>query len=149
MLRRDALEERFEKRLRSRPVAYAPEICEEGLVLGAGTILARMKRDASGAPCLAVEEDEDRLLALLAAAQGRPASPALRRHLEGASGYWRRGEKALANIRLAFCRHPPVGRSQGRLSAVSCRRTARRRHVAERFDEGARLRAAASGFRQI
>jgi hypothetical protein len=106
MLRGDALRERFEKRLWSRPISHAAEIGDDGLILGAGTILARMTRDAFGAPRLAVEEDEDRLIALLAAAHGSPASPELRRHLESASDYWRRGEKALANIRLAYAALP-------------------------------------------
>jgi hypothetical protein len=102
----NVLRERFEKRLWSKPVSYSAEIDDDGLILGAGTILARMTRDAFGAPVLAVQEDEDRLLALLAAAHGRPASPELQRHLESASDYWRRGEKALANIRLAYAALP-------------------------------------------
>ena len=72
MLRGDALEGRFEKRARSRPIAYAAEIGDDGLVLGAGTILARMTGESSGEPTLGLEEDEDRLFALLTAAHGRP-----------------------------------------------------------------------------
>ena len=106
MLRGDALKGRFEKRARSRPIAYAAEIGDDGLVLGAGTILARMTRDSLGSRSLDLEEDEDRLPALLAAAHGRPMSPDLPRHLGEASAHWRRGEKALANIRLAFARIP-------------------------------------------
>ena len=103
-----ALEGRFEKRARSRPIAYAAEIGDDGLVLGAGTILARMTRDSLGAPALDLEDDEDRLDALLAAAHGRPMSPDLPRHLDEAFAHWRRGEKALANIRLAFARIPQL-----------------------------------------
>jgi hypothetical protein len=44
----DALTGRFEKCARSRPIAYAAEIGDDGLVLGAGTILARMTRDSLG-----------------------------------------------------------------------------------------------------
>ena len=106
MLRGDALEGRFEKRAQSRPIAYAAEIGDDGLVLGAGTILARMTRDSQGEPALDLEEDEDRVLALLAAAHGRPMSPNLSRHLGEAFAHWRRGEKALANIRLAFAAIP-------------------------------------------
>ena len=104
MLRRDALKGRFEKRARSRPIAYAAEIGEDGLVVGAGTILARMSSDSLGA--LDLEEGEDRLGALLAAAHGRPMSPDLPRHLGEAFAHWRRGQKALANIRLAFAGIP-------------------------------------------
>ena len=106
MLRGDALKGRFEKRARSRPIAYAAEIGDDGLVLGAGTILARMTRDSLGEPALDLEEGEDRLHALLAAAHGRPMSPDLPRHLGEAFAHWRRGDKALANIRLAYARIP-------------------------------------------
>jgi hypothetical protein len=106
MLRGDALKERFEKRARSRPIAYAAEIGDDGLVLGAGTILARMTRDSLGERTLDLEEGEDRVIALLAAAHGRPMSADLPRHLGEAFAHWRRGEKALANIRLAFAGIP-------------------------------------------
>jgi len=106
MLRGDALEGRFEKRARSRPIAYAAEIGEDGLVLGAGTILARMTRDSLGAPALDLEGGGDRLKALLAATHDRPMPPDLPRHLDEAFAHWRRGEKALANIRVAFARIP-------------------------------------------
>ena len=106
MLRGDALKGRFEKRARSRPIAYAAEIGDDGLVLGAGTILARMTRDSLGEPALDLEEGEDRLHALLAAAHGRPMSPDLPRHLGEAFAHLRRGDKAMANIRLAYARIP-------------------------------------------
>jgi len=106
MLRGDALKGRFEKRARFRPIAYGAEIGDEGLVLGAGTILARMTRDSRGKPVLDLEEGENRLFALLAAAHGRPMSQDLPRHLGEAFAHWRRGEKALANIRLAFAAIP-------------------------------------------
>jgi hypothetical protein len=109
MLRGGELEGRFEKRARSRPIAYAAEIGEDGLVLGAGTILARMTRDSLGEPAFDLEQDEDRLYALLAATHGRPMSPDLSRHLGEAFAHWRRGEKALANIRLAFAQIPRLG----------------------------------------
>ena len=47
MLRGDALEGRFEKRAPSGPLARAAEIGDDGLVVGAGTILARIKRRAA------------------------------------------------------------------------------------------------------
>jgi len=113
MLHGEALEARFEKRVRSRPIAYAAEIGDDGLVLGAGTLLARMTHDAFDAPLLAVEEDEHRLLALLAAAHGRLAPPDALRHVKSASEYWLRGEKALANIRLAFAAIPRLDEPSG------------------------------------
>ncbi len=65
-----------------------------------------MMRDSFGAPALDLEEDEDRLFALLAAAHGRLIFPDLPRHLGEAFAHWRRGEKGLANIRLAFAAIP-------------------------------------------
>ncbi len=106
MLRGGALEVRFEKRARSRPIAYAAEIGEDDLVLGAGTILARMTGDTLGETAFDIEQGEDRLFALLAAAHGRPMPPDLPRHLDEAFAHWRRGDRALANIRLAFARIP-------------------------------------------
>jgi len=103
-----AAPERFEKRLRSRSMSRAAEIGDHGLVLGAGTLLVRMTRDAFGLPVLALDEDRERLFALLAAACGRVASSDVQRHVHGASTYWRRGEKALANIRLAFAQIPRI-----------------------------------------
>ena len=50
--------------------------------------------------------DRQRVVALLAAAYGRTISPDVLKHIEGASEQWRRGDKALANIRLAFARLP-------------------------------------------
>ena len=113
MLRGDALKGRFEKRARSRPIAYAAEIGDDGLVPGAGTILARMTGDTLGETTFDLEQDEDRLPALLAAAHGRPMSPDLPRHLGEAFAHWRRGEKALANIRLAFAQIPRLGDRAG------------------------------------
>ena len=100
MLRGDVRAGRFEKRARSRAIAYAAEIGDDGLVLGAGTILARMTGDTLGETTFDLEQGEDRLLALLAAAHGRPMPSDLPRHLGEAFAHWRRGEKALA-------KHPP------------------------------------------
>jgi len=36
----NTLQGRFEKRVRLRPISYAAEISDDGLALGAGTILA-------------------------------------------------------------------------------------------------------------
>ena len=65
-----------------------------------------MTGDSLGEPTFDIEQGEDRLFALLAAAHGRPMSPDLPRHLDEAFAHWRRGERALANIRLAFARIP-------------------------------------------
>ncbi len=75
-------------------------------MLGAGTQLMRMEVDRHGSPRLALARDEARLFALLAVAFRRPTSPDILHHLEDASNHWQRGDKALANIRMAFARLP-------------------------------------------
>lgn len=119
--------QKFERRLWFRPLSQTVEIDEDGLVLGAGTILARMGRDQSSAQVLAFDEDQPRLFALFAAACGRSPPSDLLAHLESAARFWNRGDKALANIRLAF----------GRLPRLDDRTDAYRLFLAERLlDEG-------------
>lgn len=81
------------------------EINEAGLVLGAGSRLARMRRDEQE---LALDEDGERVMALLTVAVGRPARPDVLGHVKAASDHWRRGDRALANLRLMFARLPQV-----------------------------------------
>ncbi len=105
--------EQFERRLWFRPISRAVEINDDGLVLGAGTILARMNRDPSGAQVLAFDEDQPRLSALLAAAYCQSPPSDLPAHLESAARFWKSGDKALANIRLAFARLPRLDERDG------------------------------------
>jgi hypothetical protein len=63
----DPSQERFAKRLKSHPFSGSPEIGDDGLRYGAGTILIPMARDADGASTLALDKDGERLLALLSA----------------------------------------------------------------------------------
>jgi hypothetical protein len=53
-----------------------------------------------------------RILALLGAAYGRSVPVGVLRHIEGASTEWRRGDKALANIRLAYAQLPRFERRE-------------------------------------
>jgi hypothetical protein len=71
-------------------------------VLGADTILVRMGETRSGAKALAVEADRERLLTLLGVSYGDQVPPRIVKNVENASEQWRRGEKALAHIHLAF-----------------------------------------------
>lgn len=100
------LRKRFDARVSRSAIGTAIEINDAGLVFGAGTVLARMTRNQGGEPVLDIDADRQRIFALLAAAYGRTVSPDVFRHIEGASEQWRRGDKALANIRLAFARLP-------------------------------------------
>ncbi len=75
---------------------------DRGLVLGADTILVRMAETRSGAKSLAVEADRERLLTLLGVSYRDQVSPDIVKSVENASEQWRRDEKALAYIHLAF-----------------------------------------------
>ena len=97
-----ATAKQFERRLRLRPASRALEITEGGMIAGAGTVLARMNRDRSGAKALAINEDGARIFALLGAAYGQNPPPDLFDHLRSAAAFWKRGDKALANLRLIF-----------------------------------------------
>ena len=95
----DQLATAWRERRESVAIDATLRFSDEGLVLGAGTILAasgETGRDVS------VEPDEPRLRALLAAAhQRRPAAAALA-HLRKAAQRWSEGEDALAAMHLAL-----------------------------------------------
>lgn len=78
---------------------------DAGLMLGAGSHLARMRRETGG---LALEEDGKRVLTLLSVAKGAAVSADVLRHIAAANKHWRNGDKALANIRLIFGDLPRV-----------------------------------------
>lgn len=108
MLSVASLRKRFDDRCRLRAVEVKAAITESGLVLGAGTLLVRMGKDRFGLPMLAFVQDGERVHTLLTVAQRRPPSADFYRHLQSAAEYWRRGDKALANLRLAFARLPQL-----------------------------------------
>jgi hypothetical protein len=87
---------------------YHPGIVinDAGLVLGADTILVRMGETRSGAKAFAVEADLERLLTLLGVSYRDQVPPGIVKNVEKASEQWRRGEKVLAHIHLAFARLP-------------------------------------------
>ena len=74
---------------------------DRGLTLGAGTHLVRMVGGQ-----LALDADGDRLLALLSVATSRAVPPAVPVAVAVAAEHWRRGDKALANLRLIFAGLP-------------------------------------------
>ena len=97
------LAERLEKAWRARrgstPVDAAMRFSHEGLVLGAGTLLAK---SGGRGRALSVDPSAPRLRALLAAAHGRkPAAGALA-HLRKAAERWSEGQDALATMHLAL-----------------------------------------------
>lgn len=91
----------FERGIYSRAIA----ITESGLFLGSASRLARMRQDGQG---LALDADRSRLLALLSVVSGYSVQADILKPIEAASDYWRRGDKALANLRLAFSALPQV-----------------------------------------
>jgi hypothetical protein len=102
----DALRKRWreEARFRSfRPYLY---IDDEGLSLGAGTLLAPMAQDREGLPALALDGEETRILATLSLGFRQPISIAALKFIRRASMQWGRDEKALAHFELAYARLP-------------------------------------------
>jgi hypothetical protein len=70
------------------------EITSEGLVLGAGTVLARMARNAAGRPALLLDGEEERILALHSVACWRSIPASIIGKLRKASDLWNRDEHA-------------------------------------------------------
>jgi hypothetical protein len=90
-------------RARAVPISLAPQFTPEGLVLGAGTILL----PTEGARRLKKLDDEkERVLALLSAAYGESVAFAVLGHVERAAKAWSEGDDCLAYIHLAHARLP-------------------------------------------
>ena len=100
------LRKKFDAQIWLHPFHQTMEINDSGLVFGAGTMLARMGRNAIGAPVLALDGDEDRLLALLSVAYRQSVPDRLFKYIERASRQWAQGDKCLAHIELAFAALP-------------------------------------------
>ena len=81
------------------------EITSEGLMLGAGTILAKMIENRRGTPTFAFD-DEPRAMALLSTAYERPVDPFVLKKMQRACELWNEGEKALAHIHLSYAKLP-------------------------------------------
>jgi len=84
-----------------RAVRRLPEFTDEGLVLGAGTLLVAAGQDAAGLRCLKLAGCEAEVLAKLSAAYGRALSSRVLECLRLASAVWGKGEVARAHIVLA------------------------------------------------
>jgi hypothetical protein len=84
-----------------RPVEPAMTLSAEGLVLGAGTVLAKWQNRDDREQALAIDGREERLLALLAIAYGQTVSPSVLGNIRRAARDWNRGETCLALIHLA------------------------------------------------
>jgi len=107
--------ERFEGEFltmrKRRALCGSLAFAKAGLVLGAGTILAPMRRNGAGAEILDLS-GEDRILAALTAAFLAPVDVALLGKLRQASDLWSRGEKSLAQIYLTQLFLPQIDEAQ-------------------------------------
>ena len=102
------LNKRWDDHVSSRRYHPGIVIKDAGLVLGADTILVRMGETRSGAKALAVEADRERLLSLLGVSYWDQVPPGIVKNIENALEQWRRGEKTLAHIHLAFTGLPKL-----------------------------------------
>ena len=91
-------------------------VSDDGLVLGSGTILLPIGRERGTWLTPGRDAGHDRLVALLAVAGGGRLPPDALHHAEMALDDWRRGDKALAAIRLAFA---PLPRLDGEAEAYT------------------------------
>jgi hypothetical protein len=84
----DALRAEWNNRVMLGPVHRVMTITEDGLVLGGGTVLVRIDRSAGPTTSLVLDEpSEERLLALLTAACGRPVERRVLGNIRRASQY--------------------------------------------------------------
>jgi hypothetical protein len=94
-------------RARERAVAISPvlTLAPEGLVLGAGTVLAPV----NGSRRLqSLEGQEARVLALLSVAYGKAIAPSVLGNIKRAAKAWGEGDDCLAYIHLAHARLPAL-----------------------------------------
>jgi hypothetical protein len=102
----EEIRQRWRERSRAGALHTKMEITGEGLVLGAGTNLAKMGGDSKGAPALSLD-GERRIVAALATAYGRPVGVHVLAKMRRTAELWNEGEKALAHFHLAFLGLPP------------------------------------------
>jgi hypothetical protein len=103
----DILDTEFNERLRSG-IRFSSEITDRGLVLGAGTRLARPAFGPRGLSRFVSKEEQERLFALLSVAQRQPISANKLYSIAVSLNEWRHGEKGLAHIRLAQASLPQI-----------------------------------------
>ena len=108
-----ALRAEWGERNRLRPIHRVMTIAEDGVVLGAGTVLAPLDRSAGHVTGLVLDDAaEERLLALLAAAYRRPVELRVLGNIARASQHWRDGQLHLAAIEQALTGLPPLADEQ-------------------------------------
>ncbi|MGA9486141.1 MAG: hypothetical protein WBV25_03560 [Methylocella sp.] len=114
-------EQAFLALCKQRPLSRSLVFTGAGLVLGAGTCVAPMRRDGEGAETLDLS-GEDRVLALLAVAFSAPVKAALLGKLRHASKLWGRATKASRKSIWSSCAcqsSKPGNRRSGSSSPIS------------------------------
>ncbi len=100
----EELQKQWRDKFRFRGLHASMSLEEDGLVLGAKTVLA--KRDHDGA--LALEGAEAQLLTLLAVAYGRPVDAAVLGKIRRASHHAQAGDAAMAAMHIALAGLPQL-----------------------------------------
>lgn len=95
----DRLENEWRERRASTPIDVVMRFSDEGLVLGAGVVLARAGRSAR---TIEIDIGASRLLALLAAAHRRAPTAGALTYLRKAAECWGRGEDDIARMHLSL-----------------------------------------------
>jgi hypothetical protein len=102
----DFLRKQWKEEALYRPFHPYLHIDDDGLTLGAGTRLAPMSKDRTGAPFLVIDDKEERILALLSLAYRKRIPVTALKFIKRASLQWMNGEKALAHFELAYAQLP-------------------------------------------
>jgi hypothetical protein len=108
MLSADGLCKAWANRVSSSVIESTLTITEDGLVLGAGTVLAKRRMDRWDRSALAIEGQEEHIVTLLSLAYGRIIDPSVMVHIERASLACSQGDTCLALIYLAYTGLPAL-----------------------------------------
>jgi len=104
----DAIERDWRDRRVGRPLHREMTFAQAGLALGRGTLLSEFEKKGRAAAGLALDGNEARLLSLLTAAYRQPLAGGVIEKIRRAGELWCAGEKALAQIHLAFLGLPKI-----------------------------------------
>ena len=104
----DAFERDWRDRKVGHPLHREMTFTQAGLALGRGTLLAEFEKKGRVAGGLALDCSEVRLLSLLTAAYCEPLAGGVIEKIRRAGEFWCAGEKALAQIHLAFLGLPKI-----------------------------------------
>ena len=96
-------------------------LCDQGVVLGCGTVIAPLSELPGGQLGLKIEGRAEEILALLSIARGAPTPTHVVDRLNSVSQALQRGDKILAEVGLALVGQPTL---PGRAAAVALTKTA-------------------------